>query len=162
VEGRKLEPPSPTILLSGETAAGRGFDYVLYGTDEGPWLVTMYRGPHPHEGGGAGGEWLLRGRASGAIEGFSSSADSVGGFIGPGVDAIRVDYGPGAGEVTDGMVAAAWIAPPLLRRAGSHPPLGIFIAQLPDGVGPADVTATALDDRGDSMGTTTWPDFASG
>jgi hypothetical protein len=164
-EGTKLAPPPPTILLSGETSEGRGFDYVIYGTTEGPCIATAYA-PRMRPGGGACGEGLLPDRVPGGIHGFASSTGTgagsvVAGYFGPGVDAIRLDYEGATGAVSDDTLAAAWIAPRILRLAGSRPRLGILVAQLPEGVDSAGVTATALDDEGGTIGMASWPDFAS-
>ena len=106
---------------------------------------------------------MLPGRVIGGIQAWgSSSSDGRGGvtgFLAPEVDAVRVDFDTDADQVTDEMVAAAWIAPDVLRAAGARPRFGMFAAWLPDGVAPADVTATALGDEGNTLGTASWPEF---
>ena len=161
-EGRPFAPPPPTVLVSGVTAEGRDSDWVLYGTSKGPCVIKFYPEPRNGEGGGACGEGVIPDRVAGGIDDWGYSSDegvgSATGFIGPGVDSVRVEF-DGVDEVTDEMVAAAWIRPDALQATRSRPPTGFFAAWLPDGVSPDDVTVTALDDQGDEVGATSWPDF---
>ncbi len=44
----------------------------------------------------------------------------------------------------------------LLEKAGARGPIGVFVAFLPEGVTEDDVTATAYDAVGSSLGSATW------
>jgi hypothetical protein len=116
------------------------------------------------EGGGACGEILPAKGIRSAIDGrgYSTGASgaSVSGFISGDVSSVELSYdSEGGNEVLD--AATGQIPAKVLHQAGGRTPLGVFIAYLPEGIQPRDVTATAYDEDGKELGTTSWPDFSA-
>ena len=164
-EGEKPAPPRPTVLTSGRTAEGDAFEYVIYGRrNDGRCLMTMYPNrPHP-DGGGGCGTAVPPENVRGAIDGWGSGEGTdarVYGFIDPGVDSVELTYDDDGEERT---IAAASDQIPrrVIEEAGGRDDLGVFVAYLPEGVAPNEVTAYAYDANGREMGTAIWPDFFEG
>jgi hypothetical protein len=151
VEGQRARPPEPVVITSGETALGRPYELVLYGTTRGPCLMTLYpRGDTASEGGGACGSGLIPASVDVVSPRGSSSSreSSISGFVDAGVENVEVTYGDGStAETSVGMIPKG-----ASRQAGGKEPIGMFIAWFPDSQPPAKATITAVDEDGNELG----------
>ena len=151
VEGQRDRPPEPVVITSGETALGRPYEFVLYGTTNGPCLMTLYpRGDRASEGGGACGPGLIPASVDVVSPRGSSSSreSSIWGFVDAGVEAVEVTYGDeSTAEASVGMIPRS-----ALRQAGGKEPTGMFIAWFPESQPPAKATVTAVDEDGNELG----------
>jgi hypothetical protein len=159
-EGWDPRPPKPTVIASGTTGSGEPFELVMRGTSKGTCISTTFPA-HKSEGGGRCGEDLFQ-PLSGTISAIGESTSGKGiqleGLVSSEVDAVELSY-EGNGDTETLEAITEQISPRLLRQAGEMKPIGVFVAFLPDGVDPSDVTATALDAEGEALGMTRWPDL---
>jgi hypothetical protein len=159
VEGIHARPPRPTVIASGQTARGDPFEFVLYGTTKGTCLVTVLPARRfPGDGGACGRQILPPSSMSITAMGSSTvgrNEHEVNGFVSRDVASVELSF-EREGE-TEALDATTEQLPrELLQKSGARGPIGVFVAFLPEGVTEDDVTATAYDAGGSSLGTATW------
>jgi hypothetical protein len=158
VEGEHRQSPRATVIASGQTARGDPFEVVLYGTTGGLCISTLLPARNSDSGSACGERILPRLStpifATGSAT-FGRSEHEVSGFVSPDVDSVVLSFElEGKTQTLDAVTEQ--LPKALLEETGARRPLGVFVAFLPKGVTESDVTATAYDSDGSSLGTATW------